>query len=283
MAPLPRLSASIGALALLAALGCSSDPDAMTEDQFCVELARRECEKIGVVCGRNEAQCQSVRTDVCRKDASAARQVNRTFRADNADGCLASVSATYDNKLIRAENWSALHAACGRVFEGHATTNQTCAADADCAAPLVCDKHLCGNPTQVASGSGCANAGERCPADEYCRPGAGFATCTKRLDRGVACSAAEPCRAELRCLATCMDRMAEGNACTADEDCVSGYCNAYPRAGSPRTCTMGLSFGTDSPSCDAYFGVTVVPVDAAVPDAAVASPDAGSADAAAVD
>src|SRR4051812_13198913 len=108
MAPLPRLSASIGALALLAALGCSSDPAARPEDQFCGERARRECEKIGVVCGRNEAQCQSVRTDVCRKDASAARQVNRTFRADNADGCLASVSATYDNKLIRAENWSAL-------------------------------------------------------------------------------------------------------------------------------------------------------------------------------
>src|SRR4051812_39048722 len=95
-----RLCASAVALVLLAA-GCGSDPDAMTEDQFCVELARRECEKIGVVCGHNEAQCQSTRADVCRRDATTARVAGRAFRGDNADGCLASVSATYDNKLIR--------------------------------------------------------------------------------------------------------------------------------------------------------------------------------------
>jgi hypothetical protein len=250
-------------LVALALGGCKGDePLVATEEQFCAEQARRECEKIGVVCGRNPSDCQRVRSESCRKDGLVAKQQARTFRPENAEGCLNAVSATYDNKLILAEHWRALRDACARVFEGPGQANQACAADPDCVAPLVCDRHLCGRPSAIASGGGCANPGETCPGDEYCRPGAGFAMCTKRHERAAVCDGTELCQADLRCRGTCMDRLADGNACDHDDDCQSGYCNQYTRPGAPHTCTRGLSFGTDSPVCDAYFGVVSTPVDA---------------------
>ncbi len=226
----------------------------MTEAEFCQEYGKRECAKVADICAFPAASCEPVRQAACQQMAAASKTGTRTFNPDNADRCLKQVDATYVNFPVDAARLATLDRTCARVFSGTVKANEACTIDYDCQGDLICDKGRCGVARKVASGGGCANIGETCPAGEYCNTAGGIPTCAKRQAAGATCSDTQPCVEDLRCTGTCGARLAIGMTCTADDECQSLYCNPYPAAGSPRKCGPGLSFSDGSPSCAAFMG-----------------------------
>jgi hypothetical protein len=231
----------------------------MTEESFCEEYARIECSKVSTFCTFDPATCEPTRNDACRVSAAALKGGGHQFNAGNTDPCLKKLQEAYKNLPIPPSMLKAVDDTCARVFEGTARATEPCVLDYDCAGGLICDKGHCGTLRIVPSLSGCANIGERCPANEFCtndNPSMIF-LCVRRLDQGAPCSLSRPCAEGLRCRNTCVPKLAQG-VCTADDDCQSGYCNRYL---TERTCGVGLSFSPQSPSCIAYMTVP----DAAIP------------------
>jgi hypothetical protein len=257
------LVAQVGALALmtgtLGSIGCSTKSD-ITEDEFCATYAKRECDAVVMTCQKTDsAPCVAMRTTACKSFAASAKGGTRTFRPDGSDACFNAIAQTYAKSLIKAEDLAALDKTCAQVFAGSGKANDACTVDLDCQPSLICDhnRKLCGALRPISSGGNCGNPGEVCPDTEYCQPSTGFSICTKRQDKGAICSDAAPCLPTLRCEAgTCVDKVATSASCQSDDECQTGYCNPYPPAGASRTCALGLGFSLDSPSCNAYFGVT---------------------------
>jgi hypothetical protein len=253
---------------LLGLAGCGVlDDKPKSVGDFCGEYAKIECEPTAVTCSRTRTECEPLRRAACQAFVAPLEGPSRVFRRDNAEACLDQLKDTYKKSLITATDLQALTAKCGRVVEGAGIANATCAVDQDCRSPLVCDKKRCGPLRVVGAGANCANPGEVCPPNEYCRPDNGLMICSARPDKGAACSVELPCKPNLRCGGTCVDKLGANAACTGDDDCLSGYCNPYPPSNGGRTCLPGLSFAPFAPSCDAYFG----------PSSTGGAPDAGSA------
>lgn len=246
------LSASV----LLVGACTKADGDMpMTEAEFCQEYAKRECAAVAPLCGYAPASCEPTRVVDCRTRAGLWKTgvggSTRPFLPGNAPACLDKINTTYATLPITGAALRTLQDTCARVFQGTAKVTETCAVDADCENALICDKakSRCGEKKQVTAGAGCANIGELCPVDEYCKPVSGTFLCSKRAVKGAACSAAEPCVPSQRCMGTCVDLMAVGMPCALDDECTSNYCNPYTKA-----CGVGLNFADGSDSCDAYRG-----------------------------
>jgi hypothetical protein len=237
--------------ALLALAGCNKGDGSMTEEQFCQQYASIECSKVSAFCSFNPMSCEPVRVNACREFASRVKGVGHQFNPGNTDRCLKKLEEAYRSLPIGAVMLKAVDETCARVFEGTAKVTEACAADYDCAGGLICDKNHCGVEKVVASRSGCANIGERCPAGEFCTNDSGLFLCVKRLDLGATCSLSRPCAESLRCRTSCVPRLDTQGACSEDDDCLSGYCNRYV---TNRTCGLGLTFSPESPSCIAYMG-----------------------------
>jgi hypothetical protein len=239
----------------LSTSGGLDDGKPKTGVDFCGEFAKRECEPTAAVCSRETKECEPIRRATCQASVAPLEDATRRFRPDNAEECLEQLEEVYKKNLITAADLDALYGKCLRVVEGSGVANARCSIDQDCRSPLVCDKSLCGPPRVVAAGANCANPGETCQPSEFCKPADGIAVCSARADKGTACSAALPCKPNLRCDgSTCVDKLAANAACAGDDDCLSGYCNPYPPTGVGRTCLPGLSFAPFAPSCEAYFG-----------------------------
>jgi hypothetical protein len=269
MPPLMPLRASISvwtrlfSLALgLGWLAACQGGGGISEQQFCAEYARRECEKLANLCVLPVADCIETRSGVCRQMVAAQKSDVRVYRPENVDACLNKVSATYSRNVISAAELRELNQVCARVFQGRAGLNQSCSVDEDCQAQLICDKRLCGPLRQVAPGGFCGNPGEVCIKEEYCRQAEDSRICTRRKEKGMACSDAEPCLEVLRCNGTCLERLAMSESCAVHDDCLSEYCSPFMSK-----CTPGVSFGEGALACDAYFGKASTP-----------APDAGATD-----
>jgi hypothetical protein len=249
----------------------------MTEEGFCQEYAKIECNKIAAFCSFNPTTCEPIRVQACRTAAMSFKMSGHQFNPSNTDACLKKLDAAFATLPIRAPILKELDDTCSRVFAGVGKMTDACLADYDCASGLICDKGRCGTLRVVPSLSGCANIGERCPTAEFCtneNPSMLF-MCMARLPEGSPCSLSRPCGDGLRCRTTCVRKLPIMGACTEDEDCESGYCNEFV---SNRSCGVGLSFAPESPSCLAYMsadGGTPVRGSNEVPDAGV---DTGSTD-----
>lgn len=255
---LRRLCAPLTLSLVVSSLGlgaCEKD-EPENEADFCAQFAERECAGPAASCVGDVAACQPMRQAACNQVIATLSAANRQFRPANGKACLDLVDATFKKALITGADLTTVRATCNRVIEGTTTANMTCAADQDCASPLICDKGFCGAVRQVTTGGPCANPGDTCVPDEICQAATagGLQVCTPKGDRGAACSATRPCKTALRCQTTCMDKVANGQPCTGDADCQMGYCDLYPPAGVGRTCLPGLSFSPFSPACTAYFG-----------------------------
>jgi hypothetical protein len=243
---------------LLAAAGCSQT-SSMTEDQFCQEYAKRECAKVATYCSFTPSVCEPVRVTACKTMSASQVTATRKFNAGNTKRCLDQVDAAYASLPVTADRLNALDAACARVFVGTAKANESCTVDFDCDGDQICDKGRCGTKKVVAAGGGCANVGETCPAGEYCTNTSGLYTCTKRQASGATCSATQPCTETLRCNGTCSARAGNLTNCTSDDECMSGYCNPYPAPGTPKKCSVGLTFSDGSASCTAFTDPNATP------------------------
>lgn len=244
--------AAIGLLALAAGGGCFPSDDPMTEDEFCEEYARHECTGAGALCLAPVAGCLPVRALACRQRVAEVKTAARPYVAANAPRCLDRVREAYAKPPISAETLRGVNEVCARVFQGSVKPTQLCTVDYECEKDLICDKGRCGARREVAASGGCANIGEVCPRTQYCKLSPDIYLCSPRPERGMACSATEPCLDTLRCVGTCEERVPAGTACTGDGDCQTGYCDPYARI-----CSPGLSFAYRSDSCRAFFGDTV--------------------------
>jgi hypothetical protein len=240
-------------LSLLGAAGCQRDGSGLSEEAFCQEYARIECEKVAGFCSFSAAACEPSRAQACRDMGNRLKGGMRQYNAANTGACLKKLEDAYKTLPITAATLAGLEEACARVFAGTAKSNDPCAANYDCAGTLVCDKGFCGVEKVVASRAGCANVGERCPRGEYCTNTSttGLFLCIPRTPLDSPCAISTPCMEDLRCRTTCVRRLDTGAPCLEDDDCLSGYCNRYV---SNRTCGVGLTFSAESPSCFAYLG-----------------------------
>jgi hypothetical protein len=245
----------------LAQPGCEVLEDKpKTVGDFCSEYAQRECEPTAPLCSRDRAECEPIRRAECEKFVAPLMTTGRVFRRDNAEACLEQLTATYKKNVITATDLDALGDKCSRVVEGAGQMNATCSVDQDCRSPFICDKSKCGPLRVVAAGANCANPGEVCQPNEFCRPGDGIAVCSARADRASSCRVDLPCRPNLRCGdAICVDKLGLNAACATDDECASGYCNRYPPSGMGPTCLPGLIFAPFAPTCEAYFGHSATP------------------------
>ena len=243
-------------LFVLAAAGCKTT-EPMTEERFCQEYAEIECKKIADFCAFNPATCEPIRVQVCRAQAMSFKMSGHQFNPGNTDACLKKLEAAFATLPIRAPMLKEIDDTCSRVFAGVGKVTDACLEDYDCANGLICDKGRCGTLRTVPSLSGCANIGERCPAAEFCTNDntSMLYMCMPRLPEGAQCSPSHPCAEGLRCRTTCVRKLPITGACTGDDDCESGYCNEFVTDPTNRTCGVGLSFATDSPSCRAFMSV----------------------------
>jgi hypothetical protein len=245
----------LGVLTLGASLvaGCAAKDDAMNEQEFCEEYARRECTEVGVGCGFNtteKAECLPIRMTTCMAFAARSKSAARQFRPSNTDACLNQVTLTYKKVPITRADFDMLEDVCSRAYQGTAMANEACTIDYECTGSLICDKGRCGTRELVAAGSGCANVGEICPKAEFCSNSSGLYLCVQRQNKGAVCDAARPCFEQYFCTGTCVDRLPLGAGCLADEDCSSRYCSPSSRCGD------GLRFAEDAPSCVPYKRAT---------------------------
>ncbi len=232
-------------------VGCHFGDSPLTEEEFCQQYARRECDRVAMFCATTGDACQRVRAQACRDVSARSKTNGRQYTPANTDRCLEKVTDTYRSLPISSTNLTLLADVCGRVFQGIKRAGDDCVADPECTGNLICDKGRCGVPKVVSSLGGCANIGEECPRGEYCALSRALYMCVRRQDKGAACSVDVPCIEKFQCSGgACMDLLNDGTDCTVDTQCSSGYCNPY----GSRRCAAGLSFSPDSPSCLAYMG-----------------------------
>jgi hypothetical protein len=227
----------------------------MTEEQFCQQYARIECDKVSALCNFDPTVCQPIRNDACRANAASLKGTGHQFNPSNTGDCLNKLTDSFKTLPILPATLQQVDDSCARVFGGTAKATELCSADYDCAGGLVCDKGHCGTLHTVSSGGGCANIGERCPSSEFCTndtPNQLY-LCVKRVEQGAPCSLTHPCADGLRCRDVCVPKLKLQDACTVDEDCQSDYCTPYiPNP----SCGVGLTFSPLSASCVVYMTVT---------------------------
>lgn len=245
------------ALAFVAVNACDKGDDPLTEEQFCLEYAKRECAEVGKECGFEPSVCEPIRATACRLFAASQKSAMRQYVPGNVDACLSQTSTAYKDLPITPMELQALEDVCSRVFQGTAPAAAPCEVDYDCDGTMICDKGRCGTAKQVASGAGCSNLGERCPQGESCTKTNDFYMCTKRREKGMTCSATEPCLERYRCIGTCVDKLPLSSGCFEHSDCVSDYCSPYGNV-----CGQYLNFAYDSASCRAFMATSVPTSDA---------------------
>ncbi len=256
--------------AVALAAGCTPEITILTEDQFCVEWAKRECEPVSARCSPfSRPQCEATRKLVCQDFAVAAKGGSRVYHPGSAEPCLARISDAYGKVVITPADLASRDAACAKVFQGSAKANEPCTADNECDGTLLCDKAKgrCGTPRTVGSNQGCANVGEVCVRGEYChKDGNGVFTCSKKRALGMQCNNTDPCQENLRCAGMtnprlCVDRLEQGATCSVHQECSTDFCDPYTRG-----CADGLYIGGDSSSCKAFGGASTPAQDAAATD-----------------
>jgi hypothetical protein len=272
------LVCAVGHLVLLSA-GCKEEEKPLSEQQFCVEYARRECAMVTTWCAFPSADaCHKVRASACEVRTAAWKSATRPYRAENTRACLDKVSAVYASQPISADNLKSVESICARVYGGNVAANAACTSDVECQKDLICDKGFCGPRKVVAAGAGCSNLGEVCPAGQWCKPAtgmSGFSFCQKRQDKGMTCSATDPCLETYRCSGTCIDRLPLSAACTGHDDCspAAAICDPYAKV-----CVPALGFAIGSISCQAFMGTGGTPSDAGSTADTGSPGDTGSSD-----
>lgn len=256
-----RRGAWLGVLAAAVGVACGGDSAPGDVTAFCKEKATRECNKLKTACAFvTTTQCEAARQSACATQAQALQVGTHVYRSSNAEACLSAIDKTYAG-MVPAATWQQTAATCEKVFSGNLPTNSVCASDLDCGGSLTCDsaKKICADRKSVASGAGCSNPGETCPADQYCGMQTTFYVCQARPGRGAACSDAVPCGQADRCVAgVCAARVGENMPCTADAECATGFCEPYNRI-----CRTFIGFDVNSNTCQAFEGAGVVRADAA--------------------
>ncbi len=240
-------------LGAIAFAGCSSQPEPLTQTEYCNQYAQDVCAGIVPACLMPQADCMAGRLAECT--AQAQENAGRDFLPPNAQVCLDKVKAVYGKLNQGAVSLSpadleTVALACGKVYRGTELPNGPCVADADCLDGLICDKGYCGTARLVAQGAGCANIGEYCPSGSYCSTTSGVWMCASKLGLGGACSAANPCLESLRCAGgICSVQLDIGGACSVDQDCSSGFCEPYALK-----CAQDVRFANGNLDCQAMGG-----------------------------
>jgi hypothetical protein len=238
--------------------GCSSQPEPLTQTEYCNQYAQDVCDGISPACLMTPAACMAGRLAECT--AQAQENAGRDFIPPNAEAYLKTVKAAFgkvkQGDVITPSDFQAMEQARGRVYRGTILANAPCPSDADCLDGLICDKGYCGTAQVVAQGAQCANIGETCPTGFYCSMATGIWVCTSKVTLGGACTdAISPtpaisCLENLRCAAgVCSMKLDFGEACSVNQDCGSGFCEPYAFK-----CALDIRFANGNIDCQAMGG-----------------------------
>jgi hypothetical protein len=248
------------ALLSLLFTSCGSGGKPMTREEFCQEVANRECSSIVSVCRIGEVDCLTTSQSACTNWALSEESnvPPRPFDPGKANACLSKVAEVYGMAkslvAIDATVFHRIDQACDRVFHGAAKAGEPCSIDADCTGALMCDKGHCGNLKQRGPGEGCANIGETCYQGYACYGASGFPVCAPRPGLGAPCNTEIPCLESLRCNnEVCAGRLSIG-ACLTDGECSSGFCDPFAQE-----CADDVRFAEGSSACRAFEPAPVTP------------------------
>ncbi len=235
---------------LFTVVACSSDAEGdkyPSVDSFCTAKAEEECKGGAGVCAVNEQTCKDARKQFCLNAANTATGIGRTYRAGNAEACLAKVAEVYKALPITAEKEAPLTDACERVFLGTKTKAQACTNTFECeSSSLICDKGFCQERVEKNENDGCSNAGEVCKAGFACKQEGGQRFCKPRQTEGDICDGERLCLENLRCNGQCVARRGSGDPCKAGDECLTGFCSQEGK------CAVKLV--TESGNCKDFGG-----------------------------
>lgn len=227
---------------------------------------------VGSFCqGRAEAECNAAVIDACassgasacvaKAEAKCLSEVppDRSYRADQAEGCANAYGAAYQDAKIEPAELDAIAKACGGLFERESgLAGVECAVDRDCKLSdgLSCVLHAdatsikgtCAVPRSVDKGDSCSAADAECIQGYYCDTGS---HCVAQGGAGDPCGATQPCGKGLQCDAAtsqCVSKAAAGSACANDTDCADGICDL----GANPVCVAKLILSPNEPACDGF-------------------------------
>lgn len=249
-------------LAPLFLLGCGNDNKQLTPSDFTAEYAQRMCDGISAACLIPVTACTAGQLQARAVVNAADVAAGRSFMPDNAEICLAQVSAVYGKLTqqhlvaLTADDLHSVDEACAEVYRGDRASTDPCIADEDCVTGLICDASKgtgtgrCGLKSMVLAGAGCANLGETCPTGYFCGSSNGVLICEGRPGLAELCDASTPCLETLRCSAgMCLAQLGLGELCAADQDCDTGFCEPYAHK-----CADDVRFAQGTPACIAMGG-----------------------------
>ena len=252
-----RLILGMSALSILGT-GCGGDSKPITQIDFCIQKATKECAGVGDRCLATPGACRTKRVAACEAFVAAQQATPnaaaRPFRPDRVGDCLKRTEEAYEKAIITPAERALMDDACARVFSGKAKESEACTvSDYECDGALICDLGFmrCAPKKVVAADSGCNNPGESCPTGQYCvgTP----RDCTPRVGSGQACDATNLCVENLRCLSgTCRERISLGATCALDSDCAlnAPYCDKYNGS----ICLLGFTPAVGTNECVDGFG-----------------------------
>ncbi|MGH7437017.1 MAG: hypothetical protein ACRENE_15190 [Polyangiaceae bacterium] len=262
--------------------GCSvstaSTPPDNDIGSFCADYAKALCQ-VSMSCqfdSTETMQCTTFQTSACSTKYGAQVTTMRLYNQPNGKACIDKLNSSYTSGSIDAQTLRDIDTACNKVVIGNQQTNQPCVTDNDCSGTSsVCTSYngmtLCGPATMKTVGQPCADPGDQCTGDSYCKqPMTGAPVCTATPAIGGDCSATIPCGASAQCMGgKCAARGTMGSSCVTSDDCTSDlYCDPYP----PASCTSQILFGRKGADCNGVLGTNE-------PDGGgmvIAQPEAGS-------
>jgi len=243
-------------LLFLGPFSCSSsDAPAVvrTREQFCLDWASAACSAETV------SVCQASSAEACRvtqRKTCDALVPTSGFSGQNADACLAAVSAAYaDADLTAAEAKTVLRLGkpCDRLVRGPRSAGQSCSSNLDCNTPDGFDCVIkgssldgtCQTPVVKQPGLTCAAAQEICTDGFYCNG----TNCVEGKALGDPCQNPTECGTLGFCSASsvCTSRLAVSSPCTQDWECASDVC--YQLGGSTPACLDRLRLSPSEPAC----------------------------------
>lgn len=233
---------------------CGDDTPAAkypTADSFCAAKAAEECKAVAAACAVPNDKCKSTRTAACNSAAGAATAQARTYRADNAEACIARTTLVYADRVIDPVKERTFIEACERVFTGSKKKNEACANEYDCEGALVCDldKKLCSVKVEKKAEEPCNNPGDICAKGLYCQARGSVKFCTPKNKLGETCNETDaPCEESIRCNgSTCIAKNGAGEACDTNNECLSDFCDADKKC-------RARTYASETGSCQDFGG-----------------------------
>jgi len=239
-------------LALAACGPADNVPKYPDVSSFCNGRAKAECNsEVVKACAVVDAtHCIDKRQAAC----VAATPPGMTYSPSGAELCIKSVSTTFADAKLTAEENRSNGESCLRVFDGPGLANATCQSDVECkvSTGLRCvlasgsATGTCQVPQRVQGGGSCTLPSHLCVDDFHC---GSSQHCDINSQVGEPCNAVLPCVDAAQCIADlCVSKFNDGTRCTSDDQCIHDLC-ARGTGAAQGLCVAQMTLAPNEPFC----------------------------------